>query len=135
MKPLTKILIAILVLTAIVPFKLALLCIMNPGDAISFFDIATVTPEIEKLLIVTGCFVLATVAFQLVAAWWLVTGKAAGFDLAVFTGCIAIGRGALMLLLLKSHDSNDIRISIVPIVFGTLILVFSIIAAKRHSAV
>jgi hypothetical protein len=134
MKPQTKILIAILVLTAIVPVRLAILCFISPGTAISFFEINAVTDEIELLLWMLGCFILATVAFQLFAAWLLTVGKDGGYDLAVISGCIAVARGVLMLVLMKAHHSQDVRIGVVPIIFGTMILIFSVFSGKHRIA-
>jgi len=128
----TKLLIGVLGLTALIPIKLGLICLFSQTNALEFFVMQTLTPDSQKLLIVLGCFVLATVVIQVLALTWLFKGRTEGFSLSIFVGLINIGRGILMFFLLETQSSNDLRISVAPIVIGTIILILTIIASKKQ---
>lgn len=132
MKLITKALIAILLLTAFIPTKIGMLCLFSPEKAVAFFGLQELNPDIEKLLLILGCFVLTVVAFQVVAVIWLLKGKQNAISLSALVGVISIGRGILAFILFNSHNINDTRISMVPVVIGTLILVLSIVASKQN---
>jgi hypothetical protein len=132
MKFLTKIVIAVLIVTALVPLKMGLLCLFQPGQAAVFFNLAQLSADVEKLLAVLGCFILATAAFQVLAITWLIMGNSHGFSLSAVVGVISVGRGIMMCILLQ--NSSNLSFSAFPLVFGTLILTLTLIAGKQQKA-
>lgn len=132
MRTITRILILILVFTALVPIKLGVQCLFSPSDALAFFNIPLNDPGLitEKLLIVLGGYVLAMVTVQILAIVWLIQKKPAGFTLSFLLGILSIGRGLIIMGLFGLGDSLEMRISLSPIVFGILIMVFSLVARK-----
>ena len=132
MKLFTKTLILFLGLTVLIPAKLGLLCLFGTTDALAFFSLQSLHPDAGKLLVVLGGFVLAMVVFQLLAIIWLIKAKAEGFVISTAIGIISIGRGLLMLALLPSHTTNDMRISISPIVIGAFILILTAVAIRKE---
>jgi len=133
MKTITKVLIGVLGITSLVPIKLGWICLFNHSGAAEFFAITTLTPDVERLFTVLGCFVLATVVVQLLALVWIVRQYAYGFSLAMIVGIISMGRGACMLFLFGMQDSNSTRISTAPLVIGAFILILSVIARGKQA--
>jgi hypothetical protein len=133
MKLITKILVAVLIITAIVPIKMGTLCLFQQAQALEFFNLLQLSSDVEKLLVVLGCFIMATVIFQILAIVWLVRGNTEGFSLSAVVGIISIGRGVMMCILLQ--NSTHIRMSAIPMVFGSIILVLALIAARQQKLV
>lgn len=132
MKPVTKILIGILLLITLIPIRLGLQSWFGQASLSEFFGFATPTPDLEKLFIVTGGFVLTLAVFQILAIMWLVKGKKDGFILAAIVGYTSIIRGIIMFFLLGMKTTNDIVISVIPIVIGLLIAVLANLAREKE---
>lgn len=135
MKPVTKILIGVLGLITLIPIRLGLQSWFGQSSLSEFFGFTTQSPDLEKLFIVTGGFVLTLAVFQILAIMWLIKGKKDGFILAAIVGYTSIIRGAIMFFLLGMKTTNDIVISVIPIVIGLLIAVLANLAREKEKGV
>ena len=130
MKLTVKLLLAVLVITAIVPVTMGIFCLFRQAQALKFFNLAQLSTDVEKLLVVLGCFILATAIFQLLAIFWLIKGKVEGFSLSGIVGIVSIGRGIMLFILLQ--NSSNIGLSALPMVFGGLILLLALLAIRQQ---
>lgn len=137
MKPITKILIVILCLITLIPIKWGMFCWFSQSDTCGFFGLKTLNPDIEKLFFLLGGFVLGsfaliTAVFQILAIVWIYKGKAEGFFFSTLVGCISIVRGIVMFTLLEPNATNDIRMSALPIIVGSVIIVLTVVASRKE---
>ncbi len=130
MKPITKILIVVLSITALVPLKLAILCLFSQADALEFFNMEKTSPDIEKLLIILGGLVLAMLVLHVMTITWLLKRKTEGFALSYLSGGINLGRGLLMMFLFNANGISDTRLYAAPGVIGAVIILLTIFAKK-----
>lgn len=137
MKTVTKILITILGLITLIPIKWGMFCWFNQSDTCVLFGFKTLNPDVEKLFVllggfVLGSFVLITAILQILAIVWIIKGKAEGFFISTLVGCISIGRGIVMFILLQSNATNDVRMSVLPIIVGSIIIALTMVASKKE---
>lgn len=132
MKPVTKILIGVLGFITLIPVRLGIQSWFGQSSLSEFFGFTTDTPDLKKLFVVAGGFVLTLAIFQILAIVWMVKGKAEGFFMAAIVGYTSIFRGIIMLLLLGVETTNNIVISVVPIVIGLLIAVLANVASEKE---
>jgi hypothetical protein len=133
MKPLTKVLVALLVLTTLIPFYIGILCLFNQPKAIEFFSLESQSRDIQKILFVLGGFMLATIVLPIIAIKYLVGHKSEGFVLSLVVGAIALLRGLLTAINFTSADIVDGRLSVTPIVIGVVIIAATLTARSQHS--
>lgn len=132
MKIFTKILIALLALTTLIPFMVASMCLFNQTKALEFFDAEMLSADLEKVLFVLGGFILATAILPILAIVWLIKRKTDGYVLAYVAGFIALGRGLLTLFYFNTHGIDNTKLTMTPIVIGVILLLFSYLAAKQE---
>ena len=132
MKPVTKILIGVLGLITLMPIRLGIQSWFGQSSLSEFFEFTTQTPDLNKLFIVAGGFVLTLAIFQILAIVWIVKGKAEGFFMAALVGYASIIRGIIMIFLLGIKSNNNIVISVIPIVIGLLIAVLANLAGEKE---
>ncbi|MFT3911521.1 MAG: hypothetical protein QM737_19005 [Ferruginibacter sp.] len=132
MKILTKLLVAMLAITSLIPVKLGMLCLFDQQGAAEFFDVKSVSPGIEKIFFVLGGFVLATLVIPVLSIIWLIKRKNEGFVLAYLTGFISLARGMLMLINFNSNKIDGTRITVTPIIIGFVILLLTFVAGKQE---
>ena len=132
MKPVTKILIGILVLITLVPLRLGLSSWFDQSAMCEFFGFEGNTPDLDKLFVITGGFVLMLAIFQILAIFWIIKGKAEGFFMAALVGYTSILRGVITLALLGIESNIYIVISVIPIVVGLLIAILANWAREKE---
>jgi len=132
MKSLTKILIAILAITNLIPLKVGILCLFDQSKALQFFGLESPSTDLSKIFLVLGGFVLASIVMPILSILWLIKRKAEGFILAYVVGFVAFMRGILTLLNFNIHKIDDTWLTVTPIVIGFLILMLTFIASKQH---
>jgi hypothetical protein len=132
MKPFTKVLLGLLVLTSLIPFYIGILCLFNQPKAIEFFTLESQSRDIQKILFVLGGFMLATIVLPIIAIKYLVDNKSEGFTLSLVVGAIALLRGLLTAINFSGADIVDGRLSVTPIVIGVLIIVATLLARNQH---
>lgn len=132
MKPVTKILIGVLGLITLIPIRLGIQSWFGQSSLSDFFGFTTQTPDLEKLFIVAGGFVLTLAVFQILAIVWIVKRKAEGFFMAAIVGYTSIIRGIIMFALLGIESTNNIVISVMPIVIGLLIAILANLAGEKE---
>lgn len=135
MKPVTKILIGVLGLITLIPIRLGIQSWFGQSSLSEFFGFTTQNPDLEKLFIVAGGFVLTLAVFQILAIIWLVKGKVEGFIMAALVGYTSVIRGVIMFVLLGTETTNNIVISFVPIVIGLLIAILANLAREKENLV
>jgi hypothetical protein len=132
MKSPTKILIAILAITSLIPLKVGILCLFDQSKALQFFGLESLSADLEKIFFVLGGFVLASIVMPILSILWLIKRKTEGFILAYIVGFVAFIRGILTLLNFNTHKIDDTRLTVTPLVIGFLILMLTFIASKQH---
>lgn len=132
MKTATKILIGVLSLITLIPVRLGIQSWFGQSSLSEFFGFTTRNPDLEKLFIVAGGFVLTLAVFQILAIIWLIKGKAEGFFMAAIVGYTSIARGIIMISLLGAKTTNNIVISVIPIVIGLIIAVLANVAGEKE---
>jgi hypothetical protein len=132
MKSLTKILVVILAITSLIPLKVGILCLFDQSNALKFFGLELLSPDLEKILFVLGGFVLASIVMPILSIVWLIKGKTEGFTLAYIVGFIAFARGILTLINFDSYKIDGTRLTVTPIVIGFLISIVTLIASKQR---
>lgn len=132
MKLVTKILIGVLGLITLIPLRLGIQGWFGSSSLSDFFGFTALTPDLEKLFIVAGGFVLTLAIFQILAIVWIVQRKAEGFFMSAIVGYTSIIRGVIMLLLLGAETTNNILISVLPIIVGSLIVILTRVASKKE---
>ena len=132
MKATTKTLILFLSLTSLILLKIGAQCLFSQNNALQFFGVESMNADLEKIFIVFGGFIWATLAVQILTIIWLGKGKDEGYTLSFLVGIFTIGRALLNLVLFNSHQIIDSRLSIVPGVIGVIIIILTILA-KRQS--
>lgn len=132
MKPVTKILIGVLGLITLIPLRLGLSSWFDQSAMCEFFGFERNTPDLDKLFVITGGFVLMLAIFQILAIIWIVKRKVEGFFMAALVGYASVIRGVIMLALLGIESNNNIVISAIPIVIGLLIAVLANLASEKE---
>lgn len=132
MKPVTKILIGVLGLITLIPIRLGIQSWFGQSSLSDFFGFTTQSPDLEKLFVVAGGFVLTLAVFQILAIVWIIKGKAEGFFMAAIVGYTSVIRGVIMFALLGIESTNNIVISIIPIVIGMLIAILANLASEKE---
>ena len=133
MRSLTKILIAILLITSLIPVAVAVFCLFDHTKALEFFGLQIRSADLEKIFFVLAGFVLSTVVIPVLAVIWLIKGRPGGITLAYLAGFIALARGILTLIKFNSHNIHDTKLSATPIAIGLLILLLTFIASRQIS--
>jgi hypothetical protein len=132
MKPVTKILIGVLGLITLIPIRLGIQSWFGQSSLSEFFGFTTQSPDLDKLFVITGGFVLILAVFQILAIVWIVKGKAEGFFMAALIGYASIVRGIIMFALLGTETNNNFVISVIPIVIGLLIAILANLAGEKE---
>lgn len=132
MKPVTRILIGTVGLITLVPIRLGISSWLAQSTMCDFFGFERNTPDLDKLFVLTGGFILTLAVFQILTIIWLVKEKTEGFLMASIVGYTSIIRGVIMLYLLGTKTTNNILISVLPIVFGVLIVILTNMARKEE---
>ena len=132
MKPVTKILIGIVGLVTLIPIRLGLSSWFDQSAMCEFFGFERNTPDLDKLFVITGGFVLMLAIFQILAIFWIIKGKAEGFFMAALVGYTSILRGVITLALLGIESNIYIVISVIPIVVGLLIAILANWAREKE---
>ena len=132
MKPVTRILIGVLGLITLIPLRLGIQSWFGQSSLSEFFGFTILNPDLDKLFVVTGGFVLTLAVFQILAIVWIINRKAEGFFMAAIVGYASIIRGIIMLILLGVKTNNNIIISTIPIVIGLLIAVLANLASEKE---
>jgi hypothetical protein len=132
MKGFTKILIAVLLITTLIPICIGILCLFDQPGALQFFSLDFLSPESEKLLFVLGGFMLATAVLPILAIVWLSKQKPGGFTLAYIVGFIAFGRGVMTMGNFYRQDVVDTKLIATPLAIGALVLIITLIASRQQ---
>lgn len=132
MKPVTKILIGVLGFITLIPIRLGIQSWFGQSSLSGFFGFKTQSPDLDKLFVVTGGFVLTLALFQILAIVWVVKGKAEGFFMAALVGYTSVIRGVIMFFLLDEKTPNNVIISFMPIVIGILIVILTGVASEKE---
>lgn len=132
MKPVTKILIGVLGLITLIPIRLGIQSWFGQSSLSEFFGFTTQSPDLDKLFVITGGFVLILAVFQILAIVWIVKGKPEGFFMAALIGYASIIRGIIMFALLGTETNNNFVISVIPIVIGLLIAILANLANEKE---
>lgn len=132
MKPVTRILIGVVGLLTLVPLRLGISSWLAQSTMCDFFGFEGNSPDLNKLFVLTGGFVLTLAVFQILTIIWLIQQKTEAFVMSAIVGYTSIIRGAIMLYLLGTETTNNILISVIPMVFGVLIVVLTNLASKQE---
>ena len=132
MKPVTKILIGVLGFITLIPIRLGIQSWFGQSSLSEFFGFTTQSPDLDKLFVITGGFVLILAVFQILAIVWIVKGKPEGFFMAALIGYASIIRGIIMFALLGTETNNNFVISVIPIVIGLLIAILANLANEKE---
>ena len=132
MKSFTKVLIAILILTSLVPIMVGISCFFNKESVLELFGVAALTADLEKVFPVLGSFMLASVAMPILAIAWLIKRKDEGYVLAYLVGFVTFARGILIFLDFNSHQIEGTKLTLTPLVMGVLILLATFFASRQY---
>jgi hypothetical protein len=134
MKSSTKLLIALLSLSAFMPLTAALLGTFNHAAAADMFLKAPNSPAYTKFWIVIAACMYGYVALYGLAIKWVINGDRHGYSLSMLAGYITVGTGIFMMLALNAYGINDIMLGATDIVKGILILALTRIARAGNIA-
>lgn len=110
-----------------------MLTLHDHANAVEFFGLQSLSPDMEKIFLVLGAFILASMVMPVLAIVWLIKGKSEGFVLSYIVGVIAFARGVLTLINFERHGIAGARLSVTPMIVGFIILMITFIAAKQRA--
>jgi len=132
MKSVTRILIAVLVITSLIPIKIGMLCFFDQSKALEFFGMELLSQDVEKIFFVLGGFMLASIALPVLSIVWLIRQKEEGYVLAYITGLVSFIRGALTLFNFSTHNLGETKLIATPMVIGFVIVMLTYVALNQH---
>jgi membrane-associated HD superfamily phosphohydrolase len=133
MKTITKVLIAALILYGLGPLTGAILCFFNPAKQAEWMHLGALTPDVEKVLQISGAMMLGQVILYFSAISLLVTGMKQGYMYAVTCGLIELVQGIAIVVALSGHSMGS-RTDIFAIAKGALLFALALAAFKKTSA-
>ena len=130
MKTTTKILIAVLILSGLMPLAACYFAIFDQQKIMEMFHLtASSTPDLEKTIGIVGAALVMAAIIQFLAAAWIWKRKEEGFALSHWIGIMLISMGIYMFIFFRLHAFND-SFYIVDLVKGILILTLTIMAKR-----
>lgn len=125
MKILNILLLVLLLLTCIVPLKIAWLCIGDHTAAKEFFGLSTVDANTDKLMYVMSGFIIGSAAFQVLTIMLVWQRKMFGYNLAILCGALMVLRAKLNWFMIGIDGAAMKRIVLVPGFLGLLIIIMA----------
>lgn len=132
MKTITKILIAVLILSGLMPLMMGTFLLFNQLKAAEMFHIGTITPDLDKIFLIMSVMMFTIVTFHAAAVYWIVKRKAEGLSLSLLLGFIIFISAAIMLVSFKMHGINDSMFYVIDFIKGILILLLTLAARKKQ---
>ena len=132
MKTSTKILIGILIITTLIPVLVGVYCLFDQPQALQFFGLKEISPDLEKVFFVLGGFMLGSVVMPILAIVWLTKGKREGYVLAYMVGFIGFVRGILTLVNFNMYEIDEAKLFVTPLVIGLLIMALTFAASRNQ---
>lgn len=131
MKFISKTLAAVLLILSIITFKIGFTCIQSGNGIIEFFNLSVLNKDIVKLGIVTSGLAFGMVLLQVLAIVWILRNNTSGYTLSMLVGIITLGRGLILYFAYAVYYDDGTRMSIAPMVIGTVICLLTIFAKKE----
>jgi hypothetical protein len=132
MKPVNKILIALLIISGLMPSVACLFAGANQGKLMEMFHLTSApTPDLEKTIVIMGAALLFAVIMHFLAASWIWVGQIYGLFLSCWIGITMILASAYMLVFFSQHNIDDSSLYIIDLVKGGLIFGLSVYAIKK----
>jgi hypothetical protein len=132
MKTITKVLIAVLSIYGLGPLTGALFCFFNPAKQAEFMHLGSVTPDVEKLLLLSGTLLFGQVILYFSTIALLVKGMKQGFMYAVTCGLIELVQGILIVIALNGHNMGSAT-DLIAIAKGALLFGLALLAFKKQA--
>ena len=127
----SKILIAVLILSGIMPLMASYFAIFNHQKIREMFNItAASTPDLEKSTGIIGSALIFAAVIQFLAAIWIWKRKEEGYSLSLWVGYMLIGAGLYMFIFFRLHHISD-PFYLVDLVKGAVILMLTFWARKK----
>jgi len=131
MKTMTKILVAALVITSIIPFMMSMLCLFNHEAALQFFVMTSLNADLQQAFLLLGGFALTFTVFPMMAVIWLSSGKREGLILSYVVSAVYLFRGALMFVTFSTYGMKSYTIPFVAMGIGILLLLLSLMSSRE----
>ena len=131
MRTFSKMLIAVLIISALLPLWVTVSLLFYQQGAIAALQISELTPDIEKIFLISGAYMLSFLLLFAVAAWWIARDNKAGLSLAFVLGVITLVRGIFLFTAFNKHGFEATILASVGTIDGILILIFSFLAKPR----
>jgi hypothetical protein len=131
MKTTDKFLSAVLILSAFIPMPVAIASLFHQESAIQVFNFQALTQDLEKVLLVSGAYMLSFILLFLIAAVQMVFARADGLMLSIILGIITLIRGILMLTAFSVHHLEMNVVAVVATIDGALIIFLNCLARRN----
>ena len=132
MKLIKKILIAILIISGLMPVIACIFAAFNQPMLMEMFHLTSAsTPDLEKTIAILGAAMIPGALMQFLAAGWLLKGKEEGFTLTLWGSFMLISATLYMLIFFKLHNISDSSMFAVDFGKGILTLVLVLYARKK----
>ncbi len=135
MKPIKLVLVIVLIISGLLPLPVALASLFSPANAAAILQIQEMDEDAQKALLLNGCYMLSFMAMFWLSAWWLITGKASGYSLALVIGTITFFRGLLMICVFNRYGFHISAIANIAIADGAAIMLLSVAGRRSLKSV
>ena len=131
MKTLTKVLIAVLILYGLGPLIGAINCFFNPQMQADWMHLGTITPDLEKLLLMSGAILFGQVILYFSAISLLLAKMKQGYMYAVTLGIIELVQGIIIVIAMSAHHMGS-AMDLIAIFKGALLFVLALYVYKKQ---
>lgn len=133
MKNSTKILVAYLALSGLMPFAVASMAAFAPARAAEVLQFGPLSPYVQKLLLFISVCLYAFAAVYAFAIVQLIKKRKAGFSVALLLSGITIGTGLYLMTGYKLIGVDDIMTGASDFGKGILMLVLTLVARRKEN--
>ena len=132
MKTVTKILIAVLIISGLMPLMACVFAAFNQPMLMEMFHLTSAsTPDLEKTIVILGAAMIAAALIQFLAAAWIWKGKAEGLTLSLWVSFLLISAALYMFIFFIRYNINDSMLFAIDLVKGFLILALTLYVRKK----
>lgn len=131
MKTIQAILVALLIISGLLPVPVITSALFNPSSAALMLGLGDATVPIRNVLQITGAFMLSFILMFGLAAYWVAKNNPSGIMLSFFLGIITLLRGVLLFGLFASRSVPAPFLATIASIDGTLIIIVSVMARNR----
>ena len=127
----SKILIAVLILSGIMPLMVSYFAVFNHQKIMEMFHLtAASTPDVEKSTGIIGSAYVFAAIIQFLAAIWIWKRKDEGYALSLWVSYMLIGAGLYMFIFFRLHHFSD-SYYLVDVVKGVIIVTLTLLAKSK----